>query len=229
MKVVSRGQALEVSGRVGTQVNWDLVDGQKLQDEVISLPPEEFGRRFTAFLKAGARFVFGGLKVACAPFDPAKFLNKDWAFWKGPKDGNGMEGEEERDKASLALAEVDFEKADFLTCLEKGEGSITGEEKLIRLRKLNRPLYGATQFMGLWQDYQQCQDKTQSKLEKLYQQKVVTYIDFFGDILRNPDGYRYVLYLYRDDDGSWDWDYYWLGNDWDEHDFSAVAQQVSST
>ena len=224
-KAVSRGQALEVSGRVATQIDWDHLDGQKLQDEVISLSPEEFGRRCTAFLKAGARFSFGGLKVACAPFDPAKFINKDWAFWKGPKDGDGLKGEEERDKASLALTEVDFEKVDLLICLEQGESSITGEEKLIRLR-LGRPIYGATQFMGLWQDYQQ--NNAQSVLEKLYQQKGVTYVDFFGDILRFPNGHRSVLCLYRFGVGSWNWYYCWLVNDWSDHYFTAVARQVSS-
>ena len=226
MKTVSRGLALEVSARVATQIDWDSLDGAKLHEEVASLSPEEFGRRFTAFLKAGARFSLGGLKVATAPFDLQKFINKDWTFWKGPKDGDGLKGEEERDKASLALTEVDFEKADLLTCLEKGESSITGEEKLIRLRKLNRPLYGANVFMGLWQDYQQ--NKAQSVLEKLYQQKGITYIDFFGGILRDPFGYRLVLCLCRFDAGSWDWNCNWLGNAWYDRRFTAVSQQVSS-
>lgn len=31
--------------------------------------------------------------------------------------------------------------------------------------------------------------------------------------LRNPNGNRYSLYLYRKDDGSWDWNYNWLDND----------------
>lgn len=225
-KVVSRGQALEVSGRFATQIDWNQIDGQKLQDEVISLSPEEFGRRFTAFLKAETRSSFGGLKVACATFDPAKFINKGWAFWKGPKDGNGLKGEEERDKASLALTEVDFEKTDLLTCLKQGESSINGEKKFIRLRKLGRPVYGATQFMGLWQDYQQ--NRAQSMLENLYQQKGVTYVDFFGDILRSPVGYRSVLCLYRIDDGLWCWHCYWLDSDWGGRNFAAVAQQVSS-
>jgi len=225
-KVVSRGQALEVSGRVATQIDWDQLDGQKLQDEVISLSPEEFGRRFTAFLKTGARFSFGGLKVATAPFDPAKFINGNWAFWKGPKDGDGKNGEEERDKASMALAEVDFEKVDFLTCLEAGESSVKGEEKLVRLRKLNRILYGLNVMAGLWQDYQQ--NKGGSVLEKLYQQKGITFISFFGDILRDPDGSRSVLYLCRGDVGSWGWYYSWLGCDWGDRIFTAVSQQVSS-
>ncbi len=225
-KVVSRGQALEVSSRFAAQIDWDQLDGQKLQDEVINLSPEEFGRRFTAFLKAGARFVFGGLKIACAKFDLVKFFdNENWTFWKGPKDGNGLNGEEERDRVSLSLTEVDFEKTDFLTCLEKGESSITGEEKLIRLKKLSRPLYGANQFLGLWEDYQK--NKAASVLERLCQQKGITYIDFFGDILRGPGGGRCVLYLYRSGDGSWGWGCGWLGGDWGVRDFAAVAQQVS--
>ena len=32
-------------------------------------------------------------------------------------------------------------------------------------------------------------------------------------ILRNSNGNRYFLYLYRNDDGSWDWNYNWLDND----------------
>ncbi len=187
-----------------------------------------FASQFVKFLVNGCQFIFGGLKVVCAPFDPVKFINNNWSFWKGSKDGNGLDGEEERDKASFALTEVDFVKADLLTCLEKGESSITGEEKLIRLRKLGRPLYGTTQFMGLWQDYQSCQDTADSKLEKLYQQKGVTYIDFFGDILRSPGGSRRVLYLYRGGDGLWSWRHGWLGLRWSGHNFSAVAQQVSS-
>ncbi|TSC94641.1 MAG: Uncharacterized protein CEN87_362 [Parcubacteria group bacterium Licking1014_1] len=227
-KEVSPGQVLEIASRIVSQVGWKQVDGEKLQKEVISLSPEEFGRRFTEFIKAGARFIFGGLKVACVQFDPAKFIDKDWAFWKGPKDGNGLEGEEERDKGSLALTEVDFAAANLLTCLEKGESSITGEEKLIRLRNLGRPLYGATQFMGLWQDYQSCQNKSDSKLEKLYQQKGIAYVDFFGDILRIPGGFRYVLCLCRRGDGSWYWSCSSLGLAWSDYYFAAVAQQVSS-
>jgi len=211
---------------LGGKVQYESVPCQVAQD-IVKGDPEWFAGQFVKFLANGARFIFGGLKVTCASLNPAEFIGAGWMFWKGPKDGKGLEGEEERDKVSLALTEVDFDKADFLPCLNEGEGSITGEEKLVCLRKLNRPLYGAIQFMGLWQDYQQCQDKAQSKLEQLYSQKGVTYIDFFGDILRTPDGLRCVLCLCRDDDGSWDWRCYWLDGGWSEHSFSAVAQQVS--
>jgi|AntRauTorckE6833_2_1112554.scaffolds.fasta_scaffold15144_4 hypothetical protein len=32
-------------------------------------------------------------------------------------------------------------------------------------------------------------------------------------ILRNPNGNRYFLYLYRKDAGQWNWNYNWLDND----------------
>lgn len=60
-KAVSRGQALEISARVATQVNWDELDGDKLQAEIISLSPAEFGNRITAFLKSGGRFQVVGV------------------------------------------------------------------------------------------------------------------------------------------------------------------------
>jgi hypothetical protein len=189
---------------------------------VIGLLSEEFGRRFTAFLKAGARFVLGSLKVATVSFDPQKFIGEDWTFWKGLREGNGKDGEEERDKVSMALAEADLEKSDFLTCLEGKETSITGEEKLLRLRESNRTLYGLNIFCGLWQDYQQ--NKAGSVLERLYQQKSIAYLDFFGDVLRDLHGRRCVLYLCRGGVGRWDWSYSWLISGWNSRAFTVVSQ-----
>lgn len=211
---------------VGREVEWDSVSCETAQS-IVKGDPKSFATQFVRFLANGGRVILGGLKVATASFNLAKFVGENWAFWKGPKDGNGLEGEEKRDKASVVITEVDFDKVDFLTCLEKGESSITGEEKLIRLQRLHRTLFGANVFAGLWQDYQSCQNKAESVLEKLYQQKGITYIDFFGDILRYPGGHRYVLYLYRHDGGQWSWRYYWLDSAWHERGLSAVSQQVS--
>jgi len=209
----------------GGEIAYDDVSCTTAQ-EILKGDHKAFVSRFVKFLANGGRFIFGGLKIAPAPFDPQKFIGGSWSFWKGPKDGDGKNGEEERDKASLSLSEVDFEKVDFTTCLEEGESSIGGEEKLVRLRKLNCVVYGTTVFAGLWQDYQQ--NKANSVLEKLYQQRGVAFISFFGDVLRSPDGDRYVLCLCRSDDGSWDWCYGWLGRDWSGRGFTVVSQQVSS-
>lgn len=40
--------------------------------------------------------------------------------------------------------------------------------------------------------------------------------------LRNSNGKRYFLYLYRDDNDRWNWDYNWLDNDRDASDPSAL-------
>lgn len=75
-KAISRGQALEVSARVATQINWDELEGDKLQSEVINLTSAEFGSRFTAFLKNGARLqVFGAV----------------FPIWKTIKLGTGLQ------------------------------------------------------------------------------------------------------------------------------------------
>jgi hypothetical protein len=211
MKVVTRGQALEVSARFGTQVDWEQLDGETLQSQIINLPPEEFGRRFTAFLKAGCRFVFGGLNFATAPFDPIKFL------------GNGLSiVQEDRDMRSEALAEVDFGSANFTSSLKEGEPSIKGEEKLARLKASGAIRYGATVFMGLWQDYQT--RKQESVLEKLYQQNGTTFVAFFGDVILGPRGDRHVLCVSRDDGGRWLWRCLWLGGGWVGGDLAACSQ-----
>lgn len=66
-KAVSRGQALQVTARVATQVNWEELDGDQLQTSVIDLPPEEFGRRFTRFLQNGGRVEIVTLEGVIAP------------------------------------------------------------------------------------------------------------------------------------------------------------------
>ena len=64
-KAVSRGQALQVSARVATQVSWDELDGDALQKEIINLTPNEFGLRFTAFLKNSMRLLKSVLTFLC--------------------------------------------------------------------------------------------------------------------------------------------------------------------
>jgi hypothetical protein len=47
------------------------------------------------------------------------------------------------------------------------------------------------------------------------------YIYFWGTILQNPNGVRFVLYLFWGD-GEWDWMYDWLDSDWGVDNPSAV-------
>ena len=149
------------------------------------------------------------MQIVPRPFDPVKFIGKNWSLIP-----------EEHDTRCDALTEVDFGKVQFETCLKEDETLIIkGEEKLTRLKAGRDIRLGATVFMGLWEDYQK--NKENSTLENLYKEKSIAYLDFFGDVLLDPSGDRLVLCLCRDDDGEWAWDYYWLERDWDAHDRSA--------
>lgn len=211
-KAVSRGQALQVAARVGTQINWDELDGDRLQKEVIDLSPEEFGARFTAFLKNGTRFIFGEPRIIQAkPFNPAEFIGEGWAIWKGSADG--LTGEEDFDPRSRALAEIDITRLRFEACLREGESSIKGEDKIRRLKEMKDFIrLGGNAFLGFWEDYQA--NKENSALESIYRTHKIRFIDFPDDIIRHPGGDRSVLYLYRRVGGEWDWHVRWLGRDW---------------
>jgi|GEM_PF-475073 len=222
-EVVSRGQALEITARVGTQVNWEGIDGDKLQSEVISLSPDEFGRRFTAFLKNGCRIIMGAVRtIATVPFNPKKFIGEGWDVWRGPSDGDGLSGEEDEDKRSLAIQEIDPSRIIFETCLKRAEKSIIGEEKIKRLKKMaNKIRLGANVFLAFWKDYQE--NGENSILEWLHQTQGITFIDFPGTILRYPSGSRSVLCLYRGGRGEWSWGFSWLDSDWYSGYPSALA------
>lgn len=44
----------------------------------------------------------------------------------------------------------------------------------------------------------------------------------FHTLLLNPNGNRYVLYLFWND-GKWNWNYNWLDNEWNDNNPSAVV------
>ncbi len=59
-------------------------------------------------------------------------------------------------------------------------------------------------------------------------QKVVVWM-VLHTILLDPNGYRDVLYLYRNDDGRWNWNYNWLENDWNaNHRSTSLATHFIS-
>lgn len=198
-----------------TNIDWDNVNGDRLQSEVVGLKPTEIGQRFTAFLNNGCRLMVGESKVVRTnpnlKFNPAEFIGEGWTIWKGPANGDGLSGKAEVDERSPALMEVDLSKALFESCLKQGESSIKGEEKLRRLRESGNIQFGGNVFLALWQDYQQ--NKENSCLEWLYRNHKISWMSFFGLVLRNPNGRRCVLCLFRYD-GEWDWSYSWLGYVW---------------
>ena len=152
------------------------------------------------------------------PFDPATFIGEGWTIWRGPKDGNGLEGEEAQDARSLALSEIDMNSIRFENMLneEDGEKNIKGEEKLLRLK--------ASKFVRL--DARLGRDLLaepgQETLEWLYQEKGISWLDLSGTPFRGPRGSRGVLCLCRDVRG-WHWFACWLEDDWSRGHPSAVS------
>lgn len=216
MKAVSREQAVAIIGVLMSNVDWDKLDGDKLQREVIAVP-KEAGKRFTQFLKDGVKVVVNviasfTLKLV-DKFNYTDFLGEGWSVV-------------ECDKREDSLTEVDWNKVDFETCLEDDELRITGEEKLKCLKAMGKIRHGGRSFLTLWKDYQEKREA--SVLEQLYKIKGITYIDFFGLVLQMPNGRRRcVLYLCRDANGAWHWYCGWLDRDRDSGSFSALSQ-VSS-
>jgi hypothetical protein len=104
---------------------------------------------------------------------------------------------------------LDPEKFRIEMCMKPGEGCHFGEDRLLRLQELDdcRPADLGV-FAALWGE------EGHETLEYLYKKFGVTYLDFFGTILRDSDGYRDVLYLYRDGDGRWSWYSGWLAHEW---------------
>jgi len=163
------------------------------------------------FLKVvgGGRRILPTIKT----FDPATFIDKGWKVL-----------EAETDRRASALEQVDFTKANLETCFKQGETHITGEEKLKRLKEGGNIRLGSETFLALWTE------EGQKTLEWLHGEKGVACFDFFGTILEGPYNDRFVLRLYRYgysyDEGrvfggwKWDWTYYWLGNDWDDGDYT---------
>ena len=151
-------------------------------------------------------------KLACVkPFSPAEFIGKGWAIWKGPADGDGLNGKEDRDALEDDLTSIDWEQVSFETHLKEKESSVQGEEKLRRATASGNLQLGGKSFLSLWEDYKA--NGQNSVLEKLRSSKGIQCIYFFGLRLRYPDGRRFVLCLcFR---GSrWDWRCSWLGLSW---------------
>ena len=161
--------------------------------------------------------------ITRVPFDPS-MIGQNWTFWKGPIDGNGLEGEElDCDQRSLILSEIDFAQVSRETCLVEKEKPISGEEKLRHLIESGKirldPSFG-------WALVNEPGQKT---LRWLYDTFGVDHLDFLGRVLRRPGGRRRVLYLYRYDCGRWRWSVYRLDHDGDVGRVSAALPAPSSS
>jgi hypothetical protein len=211
-KSVSIDQSHSVIQALANNVDWSVLDGDMLQEQVIK-NQKEAGKQFTLFLKNGGKVIVDSPRVISIdrsiPFDPTTFIGNGWSI-------------EEQDERAIALTEINLTEVMFDSTLEKGEKSIKGEDKLKRLKeKTNRIRLDAGIFKTLWENQILIPEKWKEQTNGN-----TTFIFFDGTVLRNSNGDRYVLYLYWSD-GEWDWDDDWLEDGWRAHDPSAVL--ASST
>jgi hypothetical protein len=185
-------------------------------DEVTKLRNPDLLMQIKLVLMGVATIVRHCLKLALDKvFNPAEFIGEKWTVWKGPADGDGLNGDED------CVSEpdtVDFEQVVLETHLQEGDkGSVHGEEKMKRVRASKNRQLGGKAFLALWSDWQACKNAGRpedSVLEKLRKaKKIGNVIYFFGLTLRRPSGGRSVLYLFFSG-REWRWCYRWLDSHW---------------
>ena len=190
--------------------------------------PVEAGVQLTLFLKNRAQVLIGKVETISidrtTPFNPTEFIGAGWTIWKGPAEGNGLEGEEEQDARSLVLTTLDVTRLRLETTLKGEETSIVGEEKLKRLKAMTDIRLDAGIFQTFWRNQHLIPERFKAKTNGN-----TTYVFCDGTVLRSPDGDRYVLCFYwRDDALEWDWFYRRLDNHFCAAHPSAVSPQVSA-
>ncbi len=141
------------------------------------------------------------------PFNPATFFRFGWTIWKGPSDGNGLEGEEDHNERSLALIEIDLSKLSLEHYIRDRETTIPGYEKQERIKASGDIPLDIGFFWHFWRNQHQIPKSWRAEINGC-----VPWIGFDGTILRWLDGTRRVLYLKGKGRGrvDWDWDWGWL-------------------
>jgi hypothetical protein len=94
-KVVSRDQALGVIATAMINIDWDNLNGDRIQADVAQLPPQELGRRFTEFLNNGCSVSVTIVAKGVAPEIPEgkKWVEVDNVIYVKVV-SNGRSGEE---------------------------------------------------------------------------------------------------------------------------------------
>lgn len=217
-KPITIGQSHTAMSILALNTNWDALDSETLQQVIDD--PKRVGAQFTAFLKNGGRIIVGEPKIVpidrTKPFNPAEFIGAGWTIWKGPKDGNGLSGDEEQDERSLALTEVDLTAVQFKTMLEGRETSVKGETKLEHLKKAGNVRLDAKVFQTLWENQHLIPERWKEQTNGN-----TTFIYFDGTVLRGSLGDRCVLCLCWGG-GAWGRSVDWLGSGWHVNHPSAV-------
>jgi hypothetical protein len=210
MGSITIDQSHQVLATLAANTDWVAVDfeGSGLQDFIVR-NPKEAGRRFTTFLKNCGKVMVGGSIITIdrsVLFNAAEFIGKGWSFWRGPADGDGLQGALEQDEHSLALTEVDTSKIVLKTSLTNGEDWISGEENLKRLESASDIRLDLGIFWTFWKNQRLIPERFKEKTDEN-----TTYVFCDGQTLRGPLGDRCALYFCWYD-GRWDWGYDWLGS-----------------
>ncbi len=215
---ITLDQSHQIVAALVTNTDWDAIDfdALDLQNAVVR-DARTAGAHFTAFLQAGARMQVAVVQSPAKKrsrriprFDPA-FIGKGWTFWRGPAEGDGLSGEQEKERS--VGRRPNLTKLKLETCLRQGETYTTGEERRRRLSTVGGIRGGADQFRWFWEH----QDRIPAEWEE--------FVVYFDDtVLRSPRGDRFSLYLYRDG-GQWDWGADWLGYDRDAGDPSLLLAE----
>ncbi|OGM01634.1 hypothetical protein A2480_00290 [Candidatus Uhrbacteria bacterium RIFOXYC2_FULL_47_19] len=215
-KPIGIGQSHNLIQALANNIDWSSVDSETAQWIIEHAGEAEI----TAFINNRAKIIVGEPRFLSInrskPFNPKKFIGKEWSFWRGPADGDGLSGEIEQDSRSLALTEIDLTKINLKICPVGDEKLLKGEDFLQRLRTNGGISLDAGIFQTFWENPQLFPQKWKEKTNGN-----TTYIFFLGTVLRDPDGLRYVLCLF------WEgvrlgWDCCWLGCEWLAYDPAAV-------
>lgn len=201
--VISPARALRLMGVLQNNISIDEVSDAVV--EWVIQHPREAGALFTGFLKNLGRAPTKKPKFISIdrdkPFDPAKFIGSGWSIWRGPADGDGLSGDEDQDKRSLALTELDVTTIRLETMLKPGEKSLPGDMRQQRLKEAGHVRLDAGIFQHFW--------RNQHLIPKHFKSPTgsdTTLIYIEGTVLRSPKGNRCVLFFYWHQK-SWKWDY----------------------
>lgn len=122
--------------------------------------------------------------------------------WRGPVDGDGLEGDPDIDIRAETLTTLDFDKVVFRSCTTAERQFIAGEKKLILLRQDSGKIpLGIRQHAVLWWNYKVYPEI--SVLEWLRTTKGIWCIEFFGAVFRDVEGRRCIDSLMYTG-GRWD-------------------------
>jgi len=178
------------------------LQGAKIAEKVV----EDFRTRVEAYQRATEPHI-----LKRQPFDPVKFIGKGWTIDEqvGERTGDNLDAGK--------IVRKDY--------LKSGESSVNGEERLKRIKAAPGDVQlDADDFLALYEE------KGQLTLRWFYETKSITWLSFWGTILRRPDGGRYVLCLCRGGGGSWHWYYRWVDSArWDACDPAGVLASPPAT